>query len=237
MVSFEPAAIAALLISALLTLLLVARRRRSAADTGRAPDSEVLDTVLAWPPQAVRVMTLPERLAYGTLRRALPRHLVLAQVPLSRFITVPPRNSYSQWLTRAGRLNVDLLVCDASSRVIAAVEVRSPDQTPRSVARHDRLAEVLQAAGVKVHVWRDTELPNIAAVRELFNGKEGAAAGDAGEAAEIDLGGRHMIPVPEIQEFLMEGDALDYNLANEPVPSGFFDDLDAAAAAARPARR
>lgn len=233
MVSIEPAALAALLISALLTLLLVARRRRSAADTGRAPDSEVLDTVLAWPPQAVRVMTLPERLAYGTLRRALPRHLVLAQVPLSRFITVPPRNSYTQWLSRAGRLNVDLLVCDASSRVIAAVEVRSPDQTPRSVARHDRLAEVLQAAGVKVHVWRDTELPNIAAVRELFKGKEDAAAGDG---SEIDLGGRHMIPVPEIQEFLMEGDGLDYNLANEPVPSGFFDDLDAAAAA-RPARR
>jgi hypothetical protein len=233
MVSFEPTAIAALLISALLTLLLVARRRRSASDAGRAPDSDVLDTVLAWPPQAVRVMTLPERLAYGTLRRALPRHLVLAQVPLSRFITVPPRNSYTQWLSRAGRLNVDLLICDASSRVIAAVEVRSPDQTPRSIARHDRLAEVLQAAGVKVHVWRDTELPGIAAVRELFKGKEEAAADDGGE---IDVGGRHMIPVPEIQEFLMEGDGLDYNQANEPVPSGFFDDLDAAAAA-RPAGR
>jgi hypothetical protein len=222
-----------LLISALLTLLLVARRRRSASDSGRAPDSEVLDTVQAWPPQAVRVMTLPERLAYGTLRRALPRHLVLAQVPLSRFITVPPRNSYSQWLTRAGRLNVDLLVCDASSRVIAAVEVRSPDQTPRSIARHQRLAEVLQAAGIKVHVWRDTELPSIAAVRELFKGKGDAAASDG---SEIDLGGRHMIPVPEIQEFLMEGDTLEYNLANEPVPSGFFDDLDAAAAG-RPAGR
>jgi hypothetical protein len=232
MVTLEPTAIAALLISALLTLLLVARRRRAGSDAGRAPDSELLDTVQSWPPQAVRVMTLPERLAYGTLRRALPRHMVLAQVPLSRFITVPTSNSYSQWLNRAGRLNVDLLVCDSSSKVIAAVEVRSRDQTQRSMARHNRLAEVLQAAGVKVLVWNDDDLPNIAAVRELFkNSKGDVPASDD----EIYIGGRHMIPVPEIQEVLMEGDNLDYNQANEPVSSGFFDDLDAAASA-RPTR-
>ena len=228
MVTFEPAAIAALLISALLTLLLVARRRRGASDGGRAPDSEVLDTVQAWPPQAVRVMTLPERLAYGTLRRALPRHLVLAQVPLSRFISVPSGNSYSKWLTRAGNLNVDLLVCDSSSKVIAAIEVRSPDQTQRSISRHNRLAQVLQAAGVKVHVWSDHDLPNIAAVRELFKNSKSDAAADQGE---VDTGGRRMIPVPEMQEILMDGDGLDYNPANEPVLSGYFDDLDATAGA------
>jgi len=232
MFTLEPAAIAALLISALLTLLLVARRRRGGAANGRAPDSEVLDTVQAWPPQAVRVMTLPERLAFGNLRRALPRHLVLAQVPLSRFITVPSSNSYSQWLTRAGRLNVDLLVCDSSSKVIAAVEVRSRDQTRRSIDRHTRLAEVLEAAGVKVHVWMDDDLPSITAVRDLFKNSKGEAAATDDE---LYIGGRHMIPVPEIQEVLMEGDHLDYNQASEPVPSGFFDDLDAAASA-RPAR-
>ena len=230
MVSIEPTAFAALLISALLTLLLFARRRRAATDAGRAADSEVLDTVQAWPPQAVRVMTLPERLAYGTLRRALPRHLVLAQVPLSRFISVPPSNSYSQWLTRVGRLNVDLLVCDSSSKVIAAVEVRSGDQTSRSMARHNRLARVLQAAGVKVHVWSDNDLPTLAAVRELFKNNKADAAD---EEDAVDGGGRRMIPVPEIQEFLMEGDGLDYNQANEPVPSGFFDDLDVGARLAR----
>ncbi len=226
MISLEPTAIAALLISALLTLLLVARRRRGASDHGRAPESEVLDTVQTWPPQAVRVMTLPERLAFGTLRRALPRHLVLAQVPLSRFISVPASNSYSQWLNRAGRLNVDLLVCDSSSKVIAAIEVRSADQTQRSMARHNRLAQVLQAAGVKVHVWHDNDLPSIAAVREMFKNSKGDAA--ASDEDEVDVDGRRLIPVPEIQEFLMDGDQLDYNQANEPVASGFFDDLDAA---------
>ena len=189
-----------------------------------------VDTVMGWPPEAARVLTIDERQALDVLRHAFPSHLVLAQVPLSRFISVPSSNSYSQWLTRAGRLNVDLLVCDSSSKVIAAVEVRSGDQTQRSIARHNRLAEVLQAAGVKVHVWSDNDLPTIAEVRELFKNSKGELATDDDG---LDSGGRHMIPVPEIQEVLMEGDHLDYNQANEPVPSGFFDDLDAAARTAR----
>jgi hypothetical protein len=226
MAPLEPTALAALLISALLMLLLLARRRKSATDMGTAAAAEVLDTVQAWPPQAVRILTLPERLAFGTLRRALPRHLVLAQVPLSRFISVPPGPSYAQWLTRAGRLNVDLLVCDASSRVLAAVELRSADQTPRSIARQARKTQVLEAAGVRVHVWRDTDIPSIAEVRELFRSKGGKLP--IGEDS-VDIDGRPMIPVPEMQELLMEGDELDYNHLNEPVPSGFFEDLDAAA--------
>jgi len=235
MAPFDLPAIAALLISTLLMVLLLARRRRAAAESGSAPEKESLDTVQSWPPQAVRVMTLPERLAFGTLRRALPRHLVLAQVPLSRFIKVPPGKSYKQWMARVGRLNVDLLVCDSSSRVIAAIEVRSADPTPRSVERHERSAQVLQAAGIQVHVWSETHLPTIAEVRGLFTAKGDASAltaSDTDALDDIDIDGRKILPVPEIQELLMQGDGLDYQL-NEPVPSGFFDDLDASSAARR----
>lgn len=221
----DPTATAALLISALLlTWLLVVRRRRPGNHTERGADSDWLDTVQSWPPQAVRVMTLPERLAYGTLCRALPRHLVLAQVPLSRFISVPSRHSYAQWLTRAGRLNVDLLVCDASSRVVAAVEIRSAQVTPSAAARHERLAKVLRAAGVTVHVWHESALPSTSTVRQLFQAK--------GDPATLELDGlgendRRFLPVPEISEVLMDGDAaFNYNASNEPVPSGYFDDLD-----------
>lgn len=235
MAPFDLPAIAALLISTVLMVLLLARRRRAASEADAAPEAESLDTVQSWPPQAVRVMTLPERLAYGTLHRALPRHLVLAQVPLSRFIKVPPGKSYKQWLARVGRLNVDLLVCDSSSRVVAAIEVRASDPTPRSVERHERLAQVLQAAGIQVHVWAESHLPTIAEVRTLFLSKGEASASlaaDVAERGDIDVGGRRMLPVPEIQELLMEGDELDYQL-NEPVPSGFFDDLDASSGARR----
>jgi hypothetical protein len=227
-------AIAAALLAALLLAWWLLRRRRATAPQ-RSHEAEVLDTVQDWPPQAVRVMTLPERLAYGTLRKALPRHLVLAQVPLSRFISVPSGRSYSQWLVRAGRLNVDLLVCDSSSRVVAAVEVRAADETARSTERHERLAKVLSAAGIKVFVWQATNLPSLAAVRELFNSKAENDA-DGAEASRFNESDRHFLPVPEIQEMLMEGDAFNYNMNNEPVPSGFFDDLEASPPARRSAR-
>ncbi|MDH5538232.1 MAG: DUF2726 domain-containing protein [Rhizobacter sp.] len=208
--------------------LLVVHRRRQESHSEHPADSEWLDTVQAWPPQAVRVMTLPERLAFDTLRRALPRHLVLAQVPLSRFISVPSRHSYSKWLSRAGRLNVDLLVCDASSRVLAAVEVRSPHDTTRSAERHERLASVLKAAGVTVHVWLENALPSTSAVRQLFKAKADTAAPELDGLGDND---RRFLPMPEIREVLMEGDAFSYNASNEPVSSGYFDDLDTATSA------
>jgi hypothetical protein len=183
---------------------------------------ETLDTVQAWPPQAVRVMTLGERQAYEILRRALPGHVVLAQVPLSRFISVPTRFPYSQWLQRAGRLGVDLLVCDFSSRAVAAVEVRTTDESARSAKRHQRLVEVLRAAGVTVHEWNEDDLPSVTEAREFFFPK---ASTSAEEEVAVTRGGRALIPVAEIQEMLADGDTTDYGQL-EPVPSGFFEDAD-----------
>ena len=222
----DPTSTVALLISMLLMLSLLWSRRRA---QGSVPvqNDESLDTVQDWPPQVVRVMTLPERRAYEVLRRALPRHhLVLAQVPLARFISVPTKNPYGMWLNRGGRLSVDLLVCDASSRAIAAVEVRVSGGTGRSSKRHDRLTRVLEAAGIPVHVWHEGELPSIADARRLFNPR----ATDAPPGTEaVDSGGRQILPVPEIQEFLSAGDAHHFHQQNDPVASGFFDDLNAAA--------
>ena len=72
-------------------------------------------------PQATRVLTAAERQAFEILRTALPAHIVLAQVPLARFIKVPTRNSYAEWLRRAGHLSADLVVCDRHSQVVAVV--------------------------------------------------------------------------------------------------------------------
>jgi hypothetical protein len=204
-----------------LALLLTAmwlRRRQSAPRATNA--DEPLDTLQAWPPQAVRVMTLGERQAYDIMRRALPGHVVLAQVPLSRFISVPTRFPYSQWLQRAGRLGVDLLVCDASSRAVAAVEVRTASESARSAKRHQRLVDVLSAAGVDVYEWHEDNLPSVTEARALFFAGRGNLAG---EEVTISRGGRAMLPVPDIQELLADGDTTDYGRL-EPVPSGFFED-------------
>lgn len=213
----QPLWIAALYVAAgaVLTWLLM-RRRSPRAATPQA--EEGLDTVQAWPPQAVRVMTLGERQAYEVLKRALPGHVILSQVPLSRFISVPTRNPYNLWLQRAGRLAVDLLVCDYSSRAIAAVEVRTAEESKRSAKRHQRLVQVLRAAGVQVLEWNEDELPSVTEARELFI----SHASEKSESKQIDAVGRRLIPVPDIAEVLAHGDATDYGQL-EPVPSGFFE--------------
>jgi hypothetical protein len=207
--------------------LLLLRRRPAPPVPVR---DDALDTVQAWPPQAVRVMTLGERQAFEILRRALPGHVILSQVPLSRFISVPTRNPYHLWLQRAGRLAVDLLVCDFSSRAIAAIEVRTAEESQRSAKRHQRLIEVLRAAGVTVHEWNEDDLPAISAARELFAPKV-VAAGKSETPVKVDVAGRRLIPVAEIEEVLAAGDATDYGQL-EPVPSAFYDDLDEPRAAA-----
>ncbi len=211
-----------LLISTLLLLSVLWSRRREAGAQRAAKHVEFLDTVVAWPPQAVRVMTLPERQSFELLRRAVPRnHMVLAQVPLSRFISVPTANPHIQWLNRAGRLNVDLLVCDSSSRVVAAIEVRTTDESKRSLHRHERLAKVLKAANVPVHVWQDAALPTLRDVRQLF------LANARDEASELpDSDDRRLLPQPEIHEVLADGDEYHLHHRHEPVSSDFFDDLD-----------
>jgi hypothetical protein len=222
--------LAALFVSLALLLMAMLLRRRQAPPPAAAPRDDTLDTVQAWPPQAVRVMTLGERQAFEILRRALPGHVVLSQVPLSRFISVPTRNPYQQWLQRAGRLAVDILVCDFSSRAVAAIEVRTTEESQRAAKRHQRLIEVLRAAGIEVHEWNEDDLPSIAEARELFLPKSASKE----EEARFDAGGKRILPVADIQEFLAAGDATDYGQL-EPVPSGFYDEQEELRSARRAA--
>lgn len=214
------AALAILVATALLLTLWWTHRQSAVARAKKKRPEDELDTVQAWPPQAVRIMTAPERKAYEILRRALPQHMVLAQVPLSRFVSVPVRHSYAEWLDRVGRLSVDLLVCDFSSRIIAAIEIRGAEETPRARQRHERMSQVLRAAGLKVHVWPVLDLPSLGEVREMFGvTSEGTASQPM---PLVDRAGRMAIPVPEMQELLAAGDEFDYH--HDPVPSAFFDE-------------
>ena len=210
----------------LLTLFLVRRRGRQGHQRGGVRDA--LDTVPDWPPEAARVMTVQERQSYELLRRALPGYMVLSQVPLSRFLRVPTRHSYTEWLQRVGSLSADLLVCDTGSRVLAVVDVRANEESDRSRRRHERLARVLRAANVRVHVWREGHLPTPAEVRTAF--AHDLVRG-SGPMQPVSTNSRPMplIPVAEMQELdamLAEGDATARDAAHEPVPSTFFEDME-----------
>ena len=225
----DPIAASALCAAVLLLLTLLMRRRRQSGVRRDTARREALDTVQSWQPEAVRVLTVAERRAYELLRNALPGFLVLAQVPLSRFLRVPTRHSHAEWMHRAGSLSADLLVCDAGSRVLAVIDIRPAEQAERSRQRHERMVKVLKAAGILVQVWTEDRLPTASSVRALFGAElERSAAQAAPVSQPRPSGSRPMplIPVAEMEELLAAGDLASQDLSMEPVPSAFFDDLD-----------
>ena len=229
--AFALAAVIALLITYVLM------RRRPSKSRPKGTRNEALDTVADWPPEAARVMTTSERKAYETVRRALPQQLVLSQVPLSRFLRVPTRHSYSQWVSRVGCLNADLVVCDQGSRVLAVIDVRPAQQSARARQRHERMSRVLRAAHINVLTWSEASLPTVSEVRTqmaplLQDAPRGAMALNGSGSRPMPL-----LPVAEMEEILAHGDALAHDTAMEPVSSTLFDDLDALPAGGAAAHR
>jgi hypothetical protein len=210
----------------LLTLLALRARQRHGAR--RTVSSESLDTVQSWPPRSARVLSTHERQAYELLRRSLPGFLVLAQVPLARFLRVPTRHSYGDWLRRVGSLSADLLLCDSGSRVLAVIDIRPAEETSRARRRHERLSRVLTAAGIKVHVWREGDFPSLSQVRNRFASELATTGPDVPKPSPSRP--MPLIPVADMNEVLSPGDQAAYDAAMEPVPSAFFDEMETDAA-------
>jgi hypothetical protein len=207
--------------------------RRRSARKEKESQSDNVDTVTGWMPQATRVLTKAEGQAFDTLRSALPAHIVLAQVPVARFIKVPTRNSYAEWLRRVGHLCADFVVCDRNSLVVAVVEVHSATavNSDRVLRRQQRLARVMKAAAIPVHVWLDDALPTAAQAREAIvpspPASEPAAAGSQVQAPSAK-------PLPSVLQPSADepGDPEDFETAEigHAPPSTWFDDLETAPA-------
>jgi len=193
--------------------------------------SDNVDTVAGWMPQTTRVLTGAEREAYETLRTALPAHIILAQVPLARFLKVPTRNSYAEWLRRVGHLCADLVVCDRNSLVIAVVEVHAatPVTDDRVLRRQQRLARVLKAAAIPMHVWTEDVLPTPDAAREAIAPTPPATELPATPAAKLApaLSGRFATSAAgRTPDAAAEPPTDEVTELNQAPPSTWFDDLD-----------
>lgn len=211
-----------LLLALLVALALVYFFRRGRSGRRSVDESaDRLDTVAAWPPKTTRVMTTAERLAYTTLVRALPGYMVFAQVPLARFLKVPTRHSYSEWLRRLGNQCADLVVCDMSSEVIAVVNVQPPaDQlSERGRKRQNRMARVLKAASVPMHVWTDNALPSVEAVRETLLPKPAEAETRTFATPPTRATASQPMPLDAQRE------PEDAGEVREPTPSTWFDEF------------
>jgi hypothetical protein len=104
------------------------------------------------------------------------------------------------------------------------IDVRPAEQTERSRRRHERMARVLKAAGIEVQVWSEDRLPTASEVRSLLGSVLERSAGTQPKAASSRP--MPLIPVAEMEELLLHGDAAAQDTSYEPVPSAFFDDLE-----------
>lgn len=219
--------VAAVGVVAVMLLWLFTRERSSPTDTIMEDDR--LDTLIGWPPEATRILRRTERAAYTTLKLALPGQMIFAQMPLSRFITVPKRNSYAQWMRRLGSQCVDFVVCDAASQVIAVVDVRAPDAqlSDRVQRRVDRLARTLDAVGIPLHVWNEEALPSVEMVRASIQRREPAAS-NAGTSTRAVGASTALAPSgPNPFEDLGRDPSLDEVIEMpEQVSGTWFDELD-----------
>jgi len=206
-----------------------ARRPSTKEDADLKRERDDLDTVAAWPPEVTRLLTGGERAAHEVLVKALPECMIFSQVPLARFIRVPRRHSYAEWLTRVGHLSADFLICDRASLVIGAVSLQTAQESERAVRRRARLSRVLKAAGVKVFVWRELALPTPEGARDQIIQRTGLPDQTP---APVSIGtpkalrppspiGNGKIPVPEVL-----AEMPDDGPRREPPSSTWFDDLD-----------
>lgn len=198
--TIDPYLISVLALACAIPLIWWLARRQGPAVRAEA-DGDRLDTLAGWPPEQTRILRSAERLALSTLKLALPGYLILAQVPIARFLTVPKRNSYAEWMRRLGNQCVDFVVCDVSSQVVAVVEIRPPaDQiSERLKARSERIKRALDAVSIPLHVWHEDKLPSI----------EGARVKILPNAPAVPVGlPRRPAPVPEVAEAVAVGEAV-----------------------------
>jgi hypothetical protein len=96
--------VVALVAVASIALRLLTRRRRFQFGTAD------------WPFYVRRLMSQPEQVLYHRLVRALPEHIVMAQVQVSRVLGVKKGFNFYEWNNRIDRLSYDFVVCAKGRR-------------------------------------------------------------------------------------------------------------------------
>ena len=138
----------------------------------------------AWPFYAKKLLSPPEQVLYFRLVRALPGHIVLAQVQLSRLLEVKKGNGGQGWLNRINRMSADFVVCARDSSVAAVIELddASHAQPERSTADAKK-DHALRSAGIRVVRWQARALPDDATIRACFPANQAPGPGVPPEAS------------------------------------------------------
>jgi len=129
------------------------------------PDGDKRD----WPFYAKRPLSDVEQVLYWRLLKALPDHIVLAQVGMSRLVGVKKGHKAAAWANRIDRKSLDFVVCRKNAEIVAAIELDDAShqhaQRKHADATKDR---ALAAAGIRIIRWHAKSLPDDGEIRLAF---------------------------------------------------------------------
>lgn len=119
-----------------------------------------------WPFYVKKLLTPPEQVLYHRLVKALPEHIVLAQVQVSRVLGVQKGANFNEWNNRINRLSYDFVVCLMDATVVAAIELddKSHDSSRRA-ATDEKKNKATSDAGLRLIRWHVKALPDEEAIR------------------------------------------------------------------------
>ena len=122
-----------------------------------------------WPFYAKKLLSPPEQVLYFRLVQALPEHIVLAQVQLSRILGVKKGNNYQAWFNRINRMSADFVVCSKDSSIVAVIELDdATHQKEDRQAADAKKDKALTSAGIRIVRWQAKAIPDIATIKSTF---------------------------------------------------------------------
>ena len=123
-----------------------------------------------WPFYAKKPLSQPEQVLYFRLTEALPEHIVLAQVQLSRILGIKKGHNHQSWLNRINRMSADFVVCNKDSSIVAVIELDDPShqKLDRKTA-DEKKDKALSAAEIKIIRWQAKAIPDVSAIKAQFS--------------------------------------------------------------------
>ena len=119
-----------------------------------------------WPLYPKKPLSNPEQVLYHRLVEALPDHIVLAQVQLSRFLGVKKGNNFRAWLNRINRMSADYVICTKDASVVAVIELDdATHDRPDRQSSDSKKEKAIGSAGLRLVRWNVKSIPDVSRIR------------------------------------------------------------------------
>ena len=119
-----------------------------------------------WPFCIKKPLSQPEQVLYHRLVKALPDHIVLAQVQVSRVLGVKKGWNNNEWNNRINRMSYDFVVCGKDSIVLAAIELDDiTHESTRRKTTDEKKNKATKDAGLRLIRWNVKSLPDESAIQ------------------------------------------------------------------------